>query len=154
MLVAANISTNISGYISEYNYPEICLKPLPTMWKFGNRQFGTGHIQAYVSTHLFTDPVQPGLFYKHLCDSLTHPFPPNLQDTFTPKPYELRTRNFEKMFTSLHVSHVTCHISRVTCHILWVMCHKSHVRCHMSCVTCHVSHITCQMQQGEKTEVR
>ena len=33
-----------------------------------------------------------------------------------------RSWNFERMFTFLHMSHVTCHMSRVTCH--------------MSCVTC------------------
>ena len=66
--------------------------------------------------------------YKHLHHSIinwvSHPFPPNLKNTFTPKPYELLTWLFEKMFTSLLVSHVTCHLS---------------------CVTCHMSHVTCQM---------
>jgi hypothetical protein len=31
-----------------------------------------------------------GIFYKHLQYSLIHPFPPNLHNTFTPKPEELR----------------------------------------------------------------
>ena len=46
-----------------------------------------------------------------------YPFPPNLQNIFTPKPYELGTLSFERMFTSLHVSHVPSLMSRVTSHM-------------------------------------
>ena len=53
-----------------------------------------------------------------------------LQTTFTLKPYELWTWNFERMFTSLYMSYVRCH--------------KSHVTCHLSCVTCHMSCIKCK----------
>ena len=42
-----------------------------------------------------------------------------------PKPYELGTCSFERIFTSLNVSHVTCHVSHI-------MCHMSHIACHMS----------------------
>ena len=63
----------------------------------------------------------------HLCywliNLLINPFPPNVQDTFNPKPYELGTLNFERMFTSLNVSHVTCHTSYVTCHMWRVTFH-------------------------------
>ena len=37
-------------------------------------------------------------------------------------------RNFEKRFTSPHLSCVKCHVS-------FVKCHLSRVRCHMSCIT-------------------
>ena len=57
-------------------------------------------------------------------NSLTHPHPQNLQNSFTPKLDEQGTWNFKRMFTYLHVSQ------------------KSHVMCHMSCVTYHVSLVT------------
>ena len=63
----------------------------------------------------------------------SHPFPPNLQDIINDKPLELGSWNFERMFTTHNMSHVTCHMSCVTCHV-------SHVMCNMSHVTCHVSH--------------
>ena len=63
----------------------------------------------------------PGLFYKHLChslinwliDSLSNTIPPNLQNTFTLKPWKLRTWNVESRFTSLHLSYVRCHMSLI-----------------------------------------
>ena len=55
-----------------------------------------------------------------LINLLIHPFPPNLQHIINPKPLELGSWNFERMFTPHHVS---C-----------VICHASHVRCHVSCV--------------------
>jgi len=61
----------------------------------------------------------------------------NLQNIVTLKPIELGAWNFETMFTTPSVSHVTRHMSRVTCH-MW------HVTCHMSHVTCHMSHVTCR----------
>ena len=68
------------------------------------------------------------LFYKHLRHwfihsfikifiHLSHPFPPNLQNTINPKPFERGTWNFYTMFTTCHVPCVTCHISQVTCHV-------------------------------------
>ena len=48
---------------------------------------------------------------------VSDPFPPYLQGTFTPKPYELGSWKIERMFTSLHVSNVTCYMSHVTCHV-------------------------------------
>ena len=48
----------------------------------------------------------------HSCiQSLSHPFVQNLQDTVFPKPQELGSRHFERMFTPLHVSHVMCHLN-------------------------------------------
>ena len=44
---------------------------------------------------------------------------------FTPEPYMLETWNFERIFTSLHMSHV--------------MCHMSHFKCHMSHITGHMT---------------
>ena len=49
--------------------------------------------------------------------SLWDLFPPNLQNTFTPKPYKIGTCNFERIFTSLIVSLVMCHVSHVTCYV-------------------------------------
>ena len=69
----------------------------------------------------------PLLLINSFSQSVSHPFPPNLQDTFTSKPYELGTWNFERMFTSLNVSDVTCHLSCVTCQMSHVTCHVSHV---------------------------
>ena len=43
---------------------------------------------------------------------LTDAFPPNLQDPFTPKPYELGTWNLREYSPC-----VTCHMSHVTCHM-------------------------------------
>ena len=57
-------------------------------------------------------------FVSHsLIQSASDPFPPNLQNTFITKPYELGPWNFDRMFISLHVSHVTCNMSRVTCNM-------------------------------------
>ena len=82
---------------------------------------------------LLTDPEQPGLFYKHLCHWLTnwlsHPLWKHLQGTFHPKPWEQGSWNFQTIFTSNYVSHITCH--------------KSCVMCHMSCVTCNLAQVTC-----------
>ena len=93
-----------------------------------------------------------------------------LQNIFTPKPYERRTWNCERMFTSLHSSHITCHASRVICHLSHVTCHmlhpkkitKKHVTrdmWHMTRdmwhvtrdmwhMTCDTWHVTCDMLWG------
>ena len=52
-----------------------------------------------------------------------------LQNTFTPKPYQLENWNFERKFTSLHMSQVNCHMARVTCHVSHVTYHVSHITC-------------------------
>ena len=39
------------------------------------------------------------------------------------EPYELGTRNFERMFASLHMSRVMCHVSCVTYHLSPVTYH-------------------------------
>ena len=49
-----------------------------------------------------------------LIKSVIHSFPPNLQNIITPKPCELESCNFEKMFTPHHVSHVRCQVSGFT----------------------------------------
>ena len=56
------------------------------------------------AVNLLTDPVQTPFGLIHL---LSDAFPLNLQETFTPKQYEIGTLHFERMFTSLHVLHVT-----------------------------------------------
>ena len=40
-------------------------------------------------------------------------FPPNLNNIITPKPWELESWNFERIFSPHHVSHVTCQESGV-----------------------------------------
>ena len=52
--------------------------------------------------------------------TLTNPFPPNIQDTFTQKLYELETLNFDENVQ--HPPCVTCHMSLVTFHVSHVMC--------------------------------
>ena len=59
---------------------------------------------------------------------VSEPIPPNLPDIINPKPLELGSWNFERMFTPPPC--VTCHMSGVTRHM-------SGVRCHVSSVTCH-----------------
>ena len=54
--------------------------------------------------------------------SVSDPFPPNLQQTFIPKPVAPGSWHFERMFTSLHLSHVKCHVSHVKCHRSQVTC--------------------------------
>ena len=72
---------------------------------------------------------------------LTHPFPPNIQITFSPKTCQLGSWNFERKFTSPHLSSVICHMSCDNYHMSCVMCHMSHVICQVSHVTCQVSHV-------------
>ena len=54
-------------------------------------------------------------------DSLTHWLTDALwkylQNTFSPKPWELQSWHFERMITSSQLSCVTCHITCVTCHV-------------------------------------
>ena len=49
-----------------------------------------------------------------------------------PKPLELDSWHFERIFTHHHMSHVTCHISRVTCQVSDGSCQVSGVRCPVS----------------------
>ena len=56
---------------------------------------------------------------------VTHGLLKYIQNTVNPKPKELGSQNFERMFIPHYVS---C-----------VMCHMSHVMCHLSPVTCHMS---------------
>ena len=65
------------------------------------------------------------LFLIKLCGTFLR----NPQNTFTPKLYELRTWNFERMFTFLHVSHVICHMLDVPCHISHFISQVTHVTC-------------------------
>ena len=72
-------------------------------------------------------PSVDGAVLHSLTNSLPHYFfPPNLQDVLITKQYELGTWNFGSMFTSLHVSHLTCNMSGVTYHMshgTWNMLH-------------------------------
>ena len=80
---------------------------------------------------IFNRPCVAGLFYNHLCywliKCLSQHFPQNLQNIITPKPWELESWNFERMFTpppgvTCQVSGVMCHMSGVTCQVSGVMC--------------------------------
>ena len=72
-----------------------------------------------------TDPVYPGLFYKHLrhslIDRLIYPFPPNLQNIMNPKQLKVGLCKFDTMFTTCHISYVTFHVSHVTYHIFFFL---------------------------------
>ena len=97
---------------------------------------------------------------------MTRPFPPNLQHILTAKPLELRTWNFDTIFTIPCVSHVTCDMSCVMCHLsrvswhhyfqtVWArelmfldnVHHPLFVTCHVSCVKCNMSHVKCRKKK-------
>ena len=78
------------------------------------------------------------LVINYLIKWLGHPFPPDFQITFLPKPKELGSWRFDRMFTPHQLSHVMCHMSRARCHVSGVRCPVSHVTCQVSCVTCHI----------------
>ena len=82
----------------------------------------TSHIFS-LQTNFWRVCYQRGLphIVNKMIQSLSHPFPPNLQNTITPKPYQLGT------FTSIHVLHVTCRMSCVMCHMSYATCHVSQV---------------------------
>ena len=63
--------------------------------------------------------------FTHWCDALSHPFPSNYQNTFSPKPQELWTYNF------------------LVCSFL-TTCTMPCVACQVSCVICQVSQVTWQ----------
>ena len=79
---------------------------------------------------LLTDPVQPGLFYKHLCNSFSQSVI-HCEKIF-------KTIRAEQLIFLENVHPPPC----FTCHIPDVTCHVSHVTCLMSRDTCHVSHVT------------
>ena len=74
-----------------------------------------------------TDPVEPGLFYKHLfhwfiqlfINSVSHPFPSEYHQSQTIRDREL------KFWENVHPPQL------VTCHMSPVMCHMSHIKSHM-----------------------
>ena len=54
-------------------------------------------------------------------------FPPNLQPIINPKPIELGSWNFERMFTSNYVSQVRCQVSGVTCCVICFQFEQLHM---------------------------
>ena len=95
----------------------------------------TRHTGIYF-LHVFNRPdvardilQTPLSFINSLTHLLTHPFPPNLQDTFPPTPYELGTLMLRECSppSICHMSCVTCHVSRVKCHLSHFDCHMSHL---------------------------
>ena len=57
-----------------------------------------------------------------MIDWISNPFPPDIHNIINPKPLELESWKFERMFTPHHVSRVPCHLSPVTCHMSPVTC--------------------------------
>ena len=55
---------------------------------------------------------------------MSNPFVQISSNTLNPKPKELVSWNFKRMFILLNVSCVTCHMSLVTCHLSPVTCQK------------------------------
>ena len=88
-----------------------------------------------VNMTLITDPIELGLFYKHLCDyliiqSLIHPFPPNLQNHCLSQTVKARELKF---LENVHPTPcVTYHMSCITFYISCVTCTLSHCMCHVS----------------------
>ena len=58
-----------------------------------------------------------------------HSSPPNLQNIIIPKPLELETRRFDRMFNTTYVSGVTCQVSCVRSQVSHVTCQVTHVGC-------------------------
>ena len=83
-----------------------------------------------------TDPVQPGLFYKHLYHSLIHSLGQSLilsENIF--KTPSLPGVQGDEILREDHLPPL------VTCYVSHVMCHESHVTYHMSHVTGHNLHV-------------
>ena len=92
---------------------------------------------VYNKVRYLTDPVQPGLFYKHLYDSLIHSFIQLLM-LFSQifQTSQIPNRQSQRAEILRECSpHTISHLSCVTCHVSPVICHLSHVTCHMSHVT-------------------
>ena len=83
--------------------------------------------------------MKPGLFYKHLCHSVSDRVSQSSFVKISSKHLHsqtVRARELKFWFTSPYM--------------LCVMCHISSVPCHMSYVTCHVWHDTCHLMQLKK----
>ena len=64
-----------------------------------------------------------------LTQSVSHHFPPNLQNMINPKPQELGGWNLERILNPHNMSLVTCHVSHVTCHLSRFTFRMSHLTC-------------------------
>ena len=97
------------------------------------------HKQHVITTSpVLTDLVWPGLFYKHLCDSLASEW--SFVNISTRHLHSQTVRARELTFwDKVHPPPVTCHMSHFMWNMSRVTCHVSHVTCRMSCVTCHMS---------------
>ena len=72
----------------------------------------------------------PLSFINSLINWVTAPLVQISSKPCNPKPEQLGSWKFKRMFISQYVSCVMCHVSRVTCPM-------SHVTCHLSPVTCN-----------------
>ena len=85
--------------------------------------FGEGSVIKKAYPVFVTPLVQPGLFYKHLCHSLSQSVSQSVIVLFqilrTPSIPNLKIQDAEMMimFTSPHLSCVMCHMSCVTCNM-------------------------------------
>ena len=86
-------------------------------------------VMIYFFYEYLADQVHLQLFLKHLQYWVCDPFHPDPKNSITPKPLELDSWNFKRMFT-LHCMCVKCQVSFVSCHLSPVTCHLSHVTCH------------------------
>ena len=75
-------------------------------------------------TDIFNRPGVAGVVQSLL---VSHPCPPDIHNIINPKPLELVSLHFERVFTPHHVSCAMYHVSLVTCHLSPVTCHLSHV---------------------------
>ena len=75
----------------------------------------------------WADLQSPQLLSDWFIDSLSDPFPQNLQNIITTKLLEQESLNFETMFTTPCVSCVMFHTSCATCQVSRVMCLKHFV---------------------------
>ena len=83
---------------------------LTILWLFTTNINRTGVAWAGCSTNTF------------VTKSLSHPFPQNCRNTFTPKPYKLGTWYFEIMVTYLYMSRVTWNYLQCSCTYVHCSC--------------------------------
>ena len=111
------LSKNLSDYFSDFRFQKMR----------GCRSLGGDYGVCSIPLRRCSRGCSTNTFVLYWFNNLvTHPFPPNLQSIITPQPLELRTWNFDTIFTTSCVSCDTYHVT------FPVMCP----------VTYHVSHVT------------
>ena len=80
----------------------------------------TNLMSNYIYNHIINRPGVARAVLQTpswLTESVSDPLWKYLQKSFTPKLEEIASWNFERRFTSRHLSCVTCHMSHITCHV-------------------------------------